>query len=470
MKRKILGKPGPAFYHRALGVVLLLAAGLRLWKIGEFSLWEDEEGSIYFSRNPDKPFPGHFPVFFLLLRGVYHFTGVSVAWGRSVAAAMGMIGIFLVYPCFKRYIGRGPALVSIFFLSVNLGHLFFSQSIRYYTTVLAFQILSAHGFLDGFQRGSAPMLLLSLGAFAAALMSHFSALLLAPVFVAYILLAAVSRDSGGYHRPAAYLLYLALLTAILLFFGARIASMQGMIKGWVIPSGREPLYLLITLSAYFGLPLMVLGTLGALFSGETESGVKRFFVLLAFIPLLELMVIAAMNVVNVAWYYGFVSVVGFAVLSSLALAEGKRRGRSPAVKWAWILSVSYYLVFLFSYYGPMHGDRPRWKETAAYFKENFHRGGASGEGARIFSTSPGVIAFYMGVPPEKTMGHPMMVYPPLKPPETLPSQEQWYLVRAGHFVTKRFAPWFEKNCILVKTFRATTGTVDRSVLIYRYVP
>ena len=136
----------------AILVVVAVAVVLRAWGASEWSLWEDEETSIYFSQQPDKPFPRFFPLFFLALKGVYQLTGVSVAAGRMLAAAFGIVSIGLVYAMARRLLSREIAVLAALLLTLNLGHLFWSQSIRYFTLLFVLELLSMYWFLEGFER------------------------------------------------------------------------------------------------------------------------------------------------------------------------------------------------------------------------------------------------------------------------------------------------------------------------------
>ena len=122
--------------------------------LGEWSLWEDEEGSIYYALRLEQAFPSFFPLFFATLHEVFRLTGVSVQVGCPLPAPhFGIGSIVLTYACFRKLLSGPVALVAAFLLAINLGHLFWSQSIRYYMMVLDFQLLSVYWFLVGFERG-----------------------------------------------------------------------------------------------------------------------------------------------------------------------------------------------------------------------------------------------------------------------------------------------------------------------------
>src|SRR5262249_21712605 len=135
-----------------LVLVFGLAALLRVWDITTWSMWEDEEGSIWLAQRPFHGFQGFFPIFFVTLNYALKLTGISVGAARVIPAGMGFLSILLTYYCFRRFVSSQAATLAALFIAVNIGHLFWSQSIRYYTMALVFQVLSMYWCLDGFER------------------------------------------------------------------------------------------------------------------------------------------------------------------------------------------------------------------------------------------------------------------------------------------------------------------------------
>src|SRR5262245_9365887 len=165
----------------AIAGVAVAALVLRVTAAGEWSLWQDEETAVYFSQNPEKSFPSSFPIFFYLLHALFAVTGVSVLAGRLLAAVIGTGTILATYLCFRRLYGREACFFAALFMTVSLGHLFWSQSIRYYGLLLLFQILCMHWFVNGFEENRPWELVLSNAALLLGLFCHFSGALLMPV-------------------------------------------------------------------------------------------------------------------------------------------------------------------------------------------------------------------------------------------------------------------------------------------------
>jgi hypothetical protein len=453
-----------------LVAVLALAAMLRAWNITDWSMWEDEEGSLRLAQQPFAGFPGFFPVFFVGLNRLQAIAGMSVGAARALPGLMGLFSIALTYYCSRRFVGARAALVAALLLAVNMGHLFFSQSIRYYTTVLVFQIISLYWFLDGFERDRPVSLLLAHLAFVLALLTHFSAVLLAPVFVGYLLLVTLTRQTAVGYRPRNYLISGLGLAAVLVLFAWRIAGVRNMMADWAIPSARDPVHVGLTVVAYFGAPLLGLTLLAPWLASHLPRRVLLFLLTMSLVPVLELLVIAQLNVVNVTWYYAFIALVGFALLAGTVLIGLWERGRRPAVAVLGSVSLLYYATFLVCYFTSCHGDRPRWEEAAHYLQQTAVIEPGKASTTKVFASVPGVVAFYLGADPRRPETYELVQMVPPQPMEARRGQEEeWYVVEAK-LISPEYSAWFAENCELKVRFDSRTGPIDRSVLVYRTNP
>ena len=448
----------------AIVVVLAVATALRGWGLANWSLWEDEETSIYFSQQPGKPFPRFFPVFFLALHGLYRATDVSIVAGRVLATVFGIGGIALVYALARR-MSREIAVVAALFLAVNLGHLFWCQSIRYFTLLLVFELLSMYCFLEGFERGKYTLLLLSNVAFALALLTHFSALLLMPVYVAYLFFMILGRQSGGAYHRRGYLFFGALHALVLGLMALQFLRFHAVLKSMDDKALQDPIHLLITVAAYFGVPVIVLGLLAPLVAVNVPKRIALFFTTAGALPVLEVVVIARLNLSNVTWYYVFVALPAFSIAAAIALVSLYQRGYRWSARLAGAVILLYSVPLLAGYYTSMHGDRPRWKDAAAYLRQIENIDVAASEKTQVYATVPGVVAYYLGVPPGETMGSPLVQPVPKQPPAVEREVDRWYVVESGQ-VTPEVESWLTKSCTLKATFGAWTGPRDRSIRVY----
>jgi hypothetical protein len=445
-------------------VILAAALALRFWGLADWSLWEDEETSIYFSQQPSKPFPRFFPVFFLSLHGLYRATGVSVFAGRVLAAMFGIGSIVLVYALARR-LSREIALLAALLLALNLGHLFWCQSIRYFTLLLLFELLSMYWFLEGFERGSYKVLLLSNIAFGLALLTHFSALLLMPVYVAYLFFMICGRQSGGAYNLRGYLFFGGLHGIVLGLMALQFIRFHAVLKGMDDKSLQDPLHLLMTAAAYFGAPIILLGILAPVVAVNVPKRIALFFMTAGALPVLEGVVIARLNLSNVTWYYSFVALGGFVIAAAITLVSLYQRGFRWSAGLGMAVVLLYSLPLLAGYYTAMYGDRPRWKDACGYLRQDENVRVTDSERTQVYATVPGVVAYYMGVPPDETMGSSLVQ--PISQHSSDGDREvdRWFVVESGH-VTPEVESWLEKSCTLKATFAAWTGPRDRSIRVY----
>jgi uncharacterized membrane protein len=451
----------------AVGALLALALALRLYQAPAWSLWEDEETSVYFSQQLGKPFPQFFPLFFLGLRALFEVTGVSVTAGRCVSALLGVVGVGVTYFCARRLTGRSVALVAALLLTLNMGHLFWSQSIRYFVGLYSLQLLSLYWFLDGLERGKTWQLVLSNVAYALCLLTHFSALLMTPVFVTYLFLMVCTRQSGGGYGLRGYLTFGLVHAAVVAAFVVQIARAKAFMSGAPSAVARDPVHLVINCVSYFGLPAVGLGLLAPWLRPLVPRRILWFLLTVSLLPVLELAVMAGLKLTNVTWYNAFFSLGGFVILAALALVSLHRAGFRRLALAGGGLAVLYSAVFLAGYYTVMHGDRPRWKDAAGYLREAAHVRPEAADNPEIFANVPGVVAFYLGVPPGETMDSRLVRMLPDDPPASPPEREQWYVVEAGH-ASPQFETWLAARCTLEAEFAARTGPRERTVRMFHY--
>ncbi len=455
----------------ALLAVLGTAVVLRFLFAGRWSLWQDEESSIFFSLNLGAQFPRHFPLFFALLRGLFECTGVSVHAGRLLAASLGVISIGLVFQVISRLVSREVGVLAAVFLTLSLGHLFWSQSIRYYILLFVFQVISVYLFVDGFERGRPRELVLVSVFLLLGVLSHLSGALLFPVLVGHLALSMLLRERGGGYGLKGYMAFGIPFVVVCAIFCGQYFSFRASLSSLVTrEQGSEPAALLVRLVAYFGAPAFVLSLLAPWVGrGIVPGRILRFFTCLAFIPMLELLVIAKLNIVIALWYQGFIAIVGVVTLSAITLYSLRQRGWLLAYRVALFGSVLVSLPFLFGYYTSMHGDRPRWEEAARFVREASAVDPGSGRSPLIYSTVAPIVAFYLGSDPSATIDQSIVKDLPPRPSEKPVESEEWFVVENDE-IPQAYVKWFAQECVLAAKFEARTGPKDRTIFVYRHRP
>ena len=396
-----------------------------------------------------------------MLGRVFAAGGVSVYSARLISALAGIATLWLAWRCLRRFAGDEVALPALVLLVLSPGHLFWSQSIRYYTLLLMFQVASIHAFLTALERPSLLWWSLTVGWLVLALLTNTTAALLVPVFVLAVAWTLVSRRGEGRMRWAVIVTGLVVGA---LAIGA-LTTLQKLHDQFGDQTTGRASHLLVRLIGYVGIPAVALMVVALAFSRRRPAAFVCF-ALLSIVPVLELMLLRTTRLWGVAWYHGFIAVIGVAAMSGYgwkALAE-----RLP--RWALVstgvgvIGVSLAIVVL--YFTTAHGDRPRWDEGAAVLSR--HGVGPTATGVDVFSDAPGVIDYYLGVPPGETMGHPLV----RRPPWTGKSGDAGNAIGESWFVVEqRLVPsiWrqrLDRSCEPRGVFPAALIVRDRTVVVY----
>lgn len=128
--------------------VMVPAAFLRFFRIGQQSYWADEVQSIWqVNGHAGTIFDNiitnfHGPLHFTLLLGWGKIGGWGEVWTRSLSAIAGLVTIWLFYLLARKITGRKGALWAIILLAVSPFHIWYSQEVRNYVFLHLFTILS----------------------------------------------------------------------------------------------------------------------------------------------------------------------------------------------------------------------------------------------------------------------------------------------------------------------------------------
>ena len=330
------------------------------------------------------------------------------------------------------------------------------------------QMASLWWFYEGLEENRYWKLALSGAAFTCGMYVHFTAVLILPVYVGYLMLVFMLRQQTVAYRwkPIAFFFVLVLLGFALIFPNYLVLKQSGALG----PDGghlfQAPLPLLARFVAYYGIPMFGLALLSPLF---WKCFSKRAYLLvfsLALIPIMELLVLGVGALAIVCWYHAFASMLGVAALAGVTLVGGYRNGWHRTAIAAAVIGLIYYGGFLFYYYTDMHGDRERWHDAAAFVRQAAGIDAAATENPAIYATVPEVVGFYLGVSPDRERPQGPLVLPiETVPPRDLGAEPAWYLVKASH-VTPQYDAWFKKHFEHKAEFPAHTLNVDRTMHVY----
>jgi uncharacterized membrane protein len=172
-------------------LVLILAAVLRFYRLGDWSFWIEEIHSIRATIEIDSLtslLKNARPLFFLISLPVVTWLGVSEWSTRLVPVLFGLASLPLVYWFINKFIGKKEALLAIFLLAISPWHIYWSQNFRFYTLLLFLYSICFFSFYLAVEKDSYKAVIVSIIFFLLALITHGIALVIVAVFILYYIL------------------------------------------------------------------------------------------------------------------------------------------------------------------------------------------------------------------------------------------------------------------------------------------
>jgi len=372
----------------------ILAAALRLYKLGEWSVWVDEAHTYRDVVSTGESFWGsevrNYPLSYLLLRGLLALgMPSSEGWLRLPFAFFGILSIPALGLLGRSLVGPRAALVAALLLAVSPWHIFWSQNARSYSMVLFFALLAAAGFYGGMQPRSAPMVLTALGLTLVAGLCHPSAYILLSGLLAYGFWAnrrrATELSTLQKWLPALILVLLVILTWVLLPLIEHVRSVK---------PDFSLFHLIQTLVFFVRTPLLVAALGGALLLLDRGHRAGSFLLCWVVVPLLVLAVLASV-VQKVNAQYAFYTLPGFCLLAAVVVLALAERIRVAGFR-GHLLRVVPLGILLFDmaghtylYFQKYYGERPRWREARDYILAQ------PGPDKRVLTTNGPSMKYYL---------------------------------------------------------------------------
>jgi len=442
----------------AVGLITLLAAALRWHRLCDFSLWNDEMGSL----RDCMTFGGDFwkyPLGYLLVRPGVMMFGQTELGGRFIPVLVGIVSVPVFYLFAREMVGTAGALWATLFLALSTFHLYHSQNARYYSTVFLLSVLLMGCLYRGIERGRRVWILVAILVIVIGFWTHWGMAALVPGVVCCAIMAALAaaRPARGTPRslaivlgPVVVLVLCAVPLAIyfhgfwgfgrfnprmLVLFGAKMADRIDVALLAIAAAAmaqllleRDPRGIFL-----FSLSIVPLGVIAAMVS--VSHGGSRFG-LVALPP--------------------FLAAAGWGC-ASLLQAAGRRRVLGAAAAVAVILSLGSkdYLYFAYE-----NGQRPRWRDAGTFVKEH------AGPRDFVIATLPDLVQLYSGRRAFELGRH--------QGPRALDwyrgqPRTTWFVV--GYVEINAPTPaqkqWLNRRCELVAEFPLTVRVLDYTIRVYR---
>ncbi len=385
-----------------LAAITVLAAALRLWHLGDWSIWIDEAHTWRDVTMPIEDFfkaaPSWYPTSFLMLRFLMEHGWLqqfTEGWLRLPFAFCGILTVPLLALFGNLIVGRRAALLAALFLAINPWHIYWSQNARAYVLVGMFAVAAAGSWWLGILRGSRLWLVTGFALVLAGGSCHPTGLALLPVFLAYPLLAA-RRLAGRRIWIKAFAIgigvtllpsALELLPAFQIFQNAKPESQPSLV------------HLLQTTAFYFRLPLLCAAAIGvSMLFQQRLQGRVLYLACWALLPLLLLGIVGS-TMVKVTARYGLAALPAVLLLAgaaSVRVSELLVAGLGRSSTWSRVLAALVLPAILcldmgaydYMYYRVQYGDRGRWQEASRIVTR-------AGAGVDVMTTHEPVLQYYL---------------------------------------------------------------------------
>lgn len=403
-----------------LVAIILLAAVLRFYKIGQQSLWTDEVESIWSATQVGYGMKHFFhgPLHAVLLQFWSIWWGMSDVWTRCLSAVIGLTTIPLLYLLGRRLAGGRVALLAAFLLAVSPFHIWYSQEVRNYALLIglatASQLLFVRMLEDARLRHWVSLGLLSMalllcntaGIFLIAvqgmilLVSHrrhlvpfvVVHLIVAVVLLPWVIHCQTAWDPGGfgYDAPLRKINFhpLAIPFAFSVFsVGFTVGpSLNELNQALSFALLKPHLWYFIPTAILFGM-LAVQGWRRR--RGHTHGTI--FYTIWLGLPLLLISIAAVLNIKVFNVRYIAVSLPGYMLL----LAQGLTTWRRPLRV---ILTGLLVLACGFSIWNHYYNER-YWKPDARSLGQYVNERVAPGDGILVYTTHEPFLHYYAGEAP-----------------------------------------------------------------------
>lgn len=437
--------------------IILLAAALRFYKLGEWSFWFDEVSTVnranvhYTSLTAlfGRPFPSIIWLApSLIFTGqAFNLLGIGEWSARLAPALFGLAAIPIIFFCARWLIGPGVGLLSAAILSLTPAHLFWSQNARFYTAMMLFVMLALFSFYYALERDRSSFILIGYFLLYLAVSERLTALLAFPAFLAYLLLVYLLRldKPAGYHKRNLILLLLPVAAfilfelALLLITGS--SFLQDALQIFGVNRGPSPFRLLYRVVLDMGVVLSCLALVGGIYLLASKNRAGFFLVSFAVTPVLLLMLLNPFVFTDER--YIFMTLPAWIMLTAVAIAEIASRLRATEHGLVLILALPLLVlsVDLFTdmrYYQSNQGHRLDWRGAFALVEARQQEGD--------------VIASYWPVLADYYLADPSVDMQILRRAEVARSGQRYWFVIDDYALwsAEDMSAWVQQRCELVQ--------------------
>ena len=397
---------GP-FSRRQLGWMLLftvLAAALRLTRLGEWSLWIDEAHTFRDVIAPSEMFwdygTANYPLSYLLLRSFTEMFGMlasdlSPEIMRLPFVFFGIASVPAVAIVARGMVGSSAALLAALFLAFSPWHIYWSQNARSYSMALFFCLIATGAAFHGFHRRSWPMLLASIVFFFLGGFSHPSAYVLLTSALMYLLLVMALRPGSRPQVAKWGVLGILTILSLMVFFLQPVVERMLEVK--------DPQFSLFhlaqTMVFYVGVPVLMAAVGGMLHLFDRHAPAATFLAVMFVLPILALSIVSMVGIQAVSAQYAFVALPAIYILAATLMMAFARAFVGSGARTVVLRMVPLAMIVVhmlgqdYLYFVKQYGWRPRWEEAVRYIET--HAPATGRERIRILTTNGPSLRYYV---------------------------------------------------------------------------
>jgi mannosyltransferase len=461
-----------------LAMATVLAAVLRLFKLGEWSYFIDElrtwDDALRESSNPlvTLLYPNQRQIFWLMTKLSLDAFGVNEISLRLLPCIIGILTIPLLYVPIKRFSDWRVALVAVFMLTVSPWHIYMSQMARWYTLSTLLMTYSLLAFFAFVNSNNLMYLVYYIILFGIAFTLHLTAgfvPLIAAIYLSFLLVFGFQGNQREARRIwiiwGFHIGFFLILLPKLVEFLTSWKALEESVGAWGSDVGLKTMY-------HMTPSIAVLGLIGSIILLRFKDRRGLFLAVYYLFPLaaLNLGVLFQINVSTRYLLFILPAVLMGASYACMCLYEQLRMSKNLLTISVLLIAILPSLQTDYLYFTSEHGYRDRLKEAIQLIKQQkldndhfFLPGLYSAEDTRFYFTS------------EASLQNMHITDKQLVVSE---SQGDLDLKKRTWIITMGSPPanpngywkWIAEEAHLSAEFEARRGNQDQTIKVYFYSP
>ena len=431
--------------------IMILAALIRLFRLGQWSLWVDELETLQISQNlfvnlieNPRYFLTQHPTTAFFINQTISLLGVSEGTARLAPVVIGIVSVPILFFIVRRLFNKSTGLIAALLLAMSPWHVIWSQNVRFYVTLLLFFNLALFYFYWSFEENKIKYLLLSIFFLGLATAERLLALYFIPIVLIYLIVL----QTNWFGKPAGFnwrnisIVFIPGIIFGMIFAWTYIQDPSEWYRIYFVYSETGPVEIMKQFIQGMDVFLLVLGSLGAIILIGKRQRIVILLILASIVPLLVTM--GASTVQYTHGRYTFVALISWIILASVAVRslfnEVTKEGR-----WLFVCVFAIILFFVplqenYEYFTQLLGDRPDWKSAFTIVKNE------GGPRDIVVSNDPRVGNYYL----DRSDVIGMKTWDPRVKPEAIADLDVdiWYVIGRDSRMTPQQFKWIQENATL----------------------